>query len=104
MEAQVPELAPPGYEAWHAAWSERGHAYGVVYGHWALQGLHVAPGLRGLDTGCVHHNPERDGTLTAWLPDGHADDPFALPDENFWHVPARRQYYDVTDGENENFT
>ena len=34
----------------------------IVYGHWAMQGLHVATGLRGLDTGCVHHGRGRDGS------------------------------------------
>ncbi len=42
--------------------------YGVVYGHWATQGLHVAPMLRGLDTGCVYHGTYGDRFLTAWLP------------------------------------
>jgi bis(5'-nucleosyl)-tetraphosphatase (symmetrical) len=83
-------------DAWHARWAARRHDYGVVYGHWSLQRLHVAPGLRGLDTGCVHHGRGRDGSLTAWLPDlarpgGRA--PFAVPDDRFWHVPARRRYY-----------
>jgi len=67
--------APPEPPArpWHALWSERGHDYGIVYGHWALQGLHVAPGLRGLDTGCVHHGRGRDGFLTAWVPNVSPD-------------------------------
>jgi len=79
-------------DAWHAQWAERGHSYGVVYGHWALQRLHVAPGLRGLDTGCVHHGRGEDGLLTAWLPrDG--DDEFAVPDARFWQVRAKRRYY-----------
>lgn len=82
-----------GARAWHAVWSERGHDYGVVYGHWAMQGLHVAEGLRGLDTGCVHHGRGRDGALTAWLPDLRQRRPFALPDEGFWQIPARRAYY-----------
>jgi hypothetical protein len=64
-----------------------------VYGHWSLQGLHVARGLRGLDTGCVHHGRGRDGFLTAWLPDPAADEPFGLPDAAFWKIPARRAYY-----------
>jgi bis(5'-nucleosyl)-tetraphosphatase (symmetrical) len=81
-----------GRVAWHRAWRERGHAYGVVYGHWSLQGLHVAPGLRGLDTGCVHHGRGRDGFLTAWVPDGRPD-PFGVPDGRFWQVRARRRYY-----------
>jgi len=79
--------------AWHRAWSERGHDYGVVYGHWAMQGLHVAPGLRGLDTGCVHHGRDHDGFLTAWLPDPARTDPFAVPDESFWKVRAHARYY-----------
>jgi bis(5'-nucleosyl)-tetraphosphatase (symmetrical) len=90
---QPPELAPPGFEAWHAGWSRRAHAYGVVYGHWALQGLHVAAGLRGLDTGCVHHGRGRDGFLTAWLPEVGGEPPFSPSDERFWRVPARRAYY-----------
>jgi bis(5'-nucleosyl)-tetraphosphatase (symmetrical) len=82
----------PGAEPWHHAWTRAGHDYGVVYGHWAMQGLHVAPRLRGLDTGCVHHGRDHDGFLTAWLPDLHARDPFAVP-ERFWHVKAHRSYY-----------
>jgi len=88
--------SPPdesGLPAWHASWSARGHRWGVVYGHWSLQGLHVANRLRGLDTGCVHHGRGRDGFLTAWLPDPDADEPFGVPDEAFWQVPARRAYY-----------
>ena len=93
---------------WHEVWSEQGHRYGVVYGHWSMQGLHVAPGLRGLDTGCVHHGRGRDGFLTAWLPtaidpadargtDVSAVDPFDLPDDRFWQIPALARYYDQTD-------
>jgi bis(5'-nucleosyl)-tetraphosphatase (symmetrical) len=100
---------PPGvaFDAWHEQWALRGHSYGVVYGHWALQGLHVAPGLRGLDTGCVHNGCGGDGCLTAWLP-GHrqaeersgvagpaaaALAPFAVPDDRFWRVPALAEYF-----------
>ena len=85
---------------WHEAWSERGHDYGVVYGHWAIQGLHQAPGLRGLDTGCVHHGRGRDGFLTAWLPSSIVRTTesdrlaFDLPDDRYWQIPARRRYYD----------
>jgi bis(5'-nucleosyl)-tetraphosphatase (symmetrical) len=82
-----------GEVAWHARWSERGHRFGMVYGHWSLQGLHVAPWLRGLDTGCVHHGRGRAGMLTAWLPDPDDETPFDLPDDRFWQVPARRTYY-----------
>lgn len=87
------ETLGDGWIAWHRAWSLRGHSFGVVYGHWALQGLHVERGLRGLDTGCVHHGRGRDGTLTAWVPDGTRGSPFDVPDGNFWQVPARRVYY-----------
>ncbi|MFO0691426.1 MAG: hypothetical protein U0900_22195, partial [Myxococcota bacterium] len=88
--------APP-MRPWHAAWSARGHGFGLVYGHWARQGLHAAPGLRGLDTGCVHHGRGRDGFLTAWVPDetprSDGRRSFDVPDERFWHIPARRRYY-----------
>lgn len=78
--------------AWHRHWAARHHGYGVVYGHWAMQGLHVAPWLRGLDTGCVHHGRGRDGFLTAWLPDPADRHPFRVPDDRFWKIPARRRY------------
>lgn len=88
-----PGQAPAGMRAWHAEWSARGHAYGVVYGHWSLQGLHVAKRLRGLDTGCVHHGRGRRGFLTAWVPDPEEECPFSASDGDFWQVPARRAYY-----------
>lgn len=91
--SEPPSAAPAGHRAWHEEWSERGHDYGVVYGHWALQGLHVAEGLRGLDTGCVHHGRGKQGFLTAWLPRPEEARPFSLPDRDFWQVPARRAYY-----------
>lgn len=86
---------PPrdGFVAWHEAWSRRNHGYGVVYGHWSLQGLHVADGLRGLDTGCVHHGRNGDRWLTAWIPDTSRAKPFGVPDTGFWKVPARRRYH-----------
>lgn len=86
---------PPqqGFVAWHDAWSQRNHGYGVVYGHWSLQGLHVAEGLRGLDTGCVHHGRNGDRWLTAWIPDPGSARPFDVPDRSFWQIPARRAYY-----------
>jgi bis(5'-nucleosyl)-tetraphosphatase (symmetrical) len=91
--SQLPELAGAGYLPWHSVWRAQHHDYGVVYGHWALQGLHVATGVRGLDTGCVHHGRGHDGFLTAWLPQPDAADAFATPDTAFWQVPARRAYY-----------
>jgi bis(5'-nucleosyl)-tetraphosphatase (symmetrical) len=85
-------------QAWHHAWASRGHDYGLVYGHWARQGLHVAAGLRGLDTGCVHHGRGRDGFLTAWLPEANprkkGQRPFDVPDDRFWQIRAKRRYYD----------
>jgi len=87
------ELPLDDADAWHSHWAARQHGYGIVYGHWALQGLHVAPWLRGLDTGCVHHGRGRDGVLTAWLPEPTAETPFDVPDEHFWQIPARRVYY-----------
>ena len=92
------EPEPSGLRAWHEVWAERRHDYGIVYGHWAVQGLHVAPLLRGLDTGCVHHGRGRNGSLTAWLPDPAAARPFDVPDDRFWSIPARRAYYAHRDG------
>jgi bis(5'-nucleosyl)-tetraphosphatase (symmetrical) len=90
--------ATPG-DAWHARWHARGHDWGIVYGHWALQGLHVAPGLRGLDTGCVHHGRDHDGFLTAWSPECAPSPsgarPFDVPDERFVQVRAHRRYRPV---------
>jgi bis(5'-nucleosyl)-tetraphosphatase (symmetrical) len=87
------ELPEGDFEPWHAAWGARSHAYGIVYGHWSLQGLHVEPGLRGLDTGCVHEGRGRPGFLTAWIPDSSSRRPFDLPDAAFWQERARRRYY-----------
>jgi bis(5'-nucleosyl)-tetraphosphatase (symmetrical) len=80
-------------DGWHRRWAAHGHDYGIVYGHWSTQGLHVAPGLRGLDSGCVYHGWERDGFLTAWLPASSDPAPFRTPDEAFWSVPARARYW-----------
>jgi len=92
------EISDDPREAWHVAWAKEGHDYGIVYGHWALQGLHVARGLRGLDTGLVHHGRGRDGYLTAWLPDASSAREnrwlFDLPDDRLWQVRALRRYYE----------
>lgn len=83
--------------AWHVMWARHSPDYGLVYGHWARQGLNVADGLRGLDTGCVHHGRGRDGFLTAWLPESipatGSKRPFDAPDDRFWQIPAKRRYY-----------
>jgi bis(5'-nucleosyl)-tetraphosphatase (symmetrical) len=76
-------------DAWHRRWFAHDPPYGVVYGHWATQGLHVAPKLRGLDTGCVYHGAYGDRSLTAWLPSDDSAEPFAVPDEGFWSIPGR---------------
>ncbi len=91
--SKTPEELPGDAVPWHEAWRERQHGHGLVYGHWSLQRLHVARGLRGLDTGCVHHGRGVNGYLTAWVPDTKKDDPFDVPDDRFWRVKARRAYY-----------
>lgn len=91
-EPGAPQSRALGRVAWHALFAERRHGYGVVYGHWSLQGLHVAPLLRGLDTGCVHHGAGHEGRLTAWLPDPEDPSPFGVPDARFVQVGARRVY------------
>lgn len=66
------------FRPWHALF-DRARIGGrtVVYGHWASQGLHVADGFRGLDSGCVWGK-----ALTAWIPE----------DERLVWVAARRAY------------
>jgi bis(5'-nucleosyl)-tetraphosphatase (symmetrical) len=58
-----PDLPGGELEAWHQSWAAHAHDYCVVYGHWA------------------------------WLPDPRAIAPFDVPDGRFWHIPARRIYY-----------
>lgn len=79
-------------DAWHARWLAHAPDYGVVYGHWATQGLHVARLLRGLDTGCVYQDVWGDRFLTAWIPDSDQGEPFSVPDEHFWQIAARARY------------
>lgn len=87
------EPREPGHEPWYRVWGRVRHDYGVIYGHWAQQGLLVEPGLRGLDTGCVHHAPDRPGALTAWIPGLHSDSGiFDVPDEGFLSEPAHREH------------
>lgn len=87
--------APPERpeDAWDRRFAAAGPEHAVVFGHFARRGLVVAPGIRGLDTGLVHHGRDREGVLTAWLPDPGEADPFRVPDDRFWTVPARRVYF-----------
>ena len=60
-EGNLPEdddRPPPApFRPWHAFHDPDDHGgRTVVFGHWAAQGLHVRPGLRGLDSGCVWGN------------------------------------------------
>ena len=87
------EPDPKRSEAWHEVWRTVGHDYGVVYGHWSFQGLLVEPGLRGLDTGCVHNAPGRPGFLTAWTPALDSTSAlFGVPDDHFVSEPAHREH------------
>ncbi len=79
-------------EPWHEVWQSRGHDYGVIYGHWATQGLRVVPGLRGLDSGCIHHGRRGVGHLSGWVPQVRPGEPsrgFDTPDDDVWQVRAR---------------
>ncbi len=49
----------------------------VVFGHWAVRGLLVEPGLRGLDSGCVWGK-----SLSAWIAE----------EDRVLSVPARKAY------------
>ncbi len=54
----------------------------VVFGHWSVRGLVVAPKLRGLDTGCVW-----GGALTAWI--AEEDRLVQVPAKKRWGRPGR---------------
>jgi bis(5'-nucleosyl)-tetraphosphatase (symmetrical) len=74
---------PPGepFRPWHAFYRPEQHGgRTVVFGHWAVQGLLVREGLRGLDTGCVWGRE-----LTAWIAE----------EDRLVSVPARRVYADI---------
>jgi bis(5'-nucleosyl)-tetraphosphatase (symmetrical) len=71
-----PPPAPfaPWFEHWLAA---KRDPRTIVFGHWAMLGLVVRPGLRGLDSGCVWGK-----ALSAWIAE----------EDRIVQVPARRQY------------
>ena len=63
VDGLQPERDWPPPEAPYMNWADLLEAKEmVVFGHFARQGLLERPGIRGLDTGCVH-----GGRLTAWI-------------------------------------
>jgi bis(5'-nucleosyl)-tetraphosphatase (symmetrical) len=48
-----PAELPPGCVPWFAVPGRRSAEARIVFGHWAALGLHLAPGIAALDTGCV---------------------------------------------------
>ncbi len=56
----APRAVPAGSRPWYDIPSRRSSTETVVFGHWAALGFLRAPGLYGLDTGCVW-----GGSLTA---------------------------------------
>jgi bis(5'-nucleosyl)-tetraphosphatase (symmetrical) len=61
-----PAELPEGCLPWFAVPGRLSAAAQIVCGHWAALGLHIAPGVAALDTGCVWGH-----CLTAWrLDDG----------------------------------
>jgi bis(5'-nucleosyl)-tetraphosphatase (symmetrical) len=74
---------PPPFLPWFEqprAWDPGGRT--IVFGHWAQRGLVLAPGLRGLDTGCVW-----GGRLTAWIAE----------EDRCVDVPAQRAWAAIGD-------
>lgn len=67
---------PPWFDCVH--WPKT-----IVFGHWALGGLVVRDGLRGLDTGCVYGK-----FLSAWCPE----------ENHIYQVPARKEYSPLLPG------
>ena len=75
---------PPPFRPWHTFYRAGRHdGRSVVFGHWAAQGLWVAPHLRGLDSGCVW-----GGKLSAWIAE----------EDRVVQVPARRAYASIASG------
>ncbi len=52
-----PDQAPRGCVPWYAAPQRASAGATVVCGHWAALGLHLAPGVVALDSGCVWGGP-----------------------------------------------
>lgn len=76
-ERDEPPPKPP-FAPWFEHWlATKRDPRTIVFGHWAMLGLVVRPGLRGLDTGCVWGK-----SLTAWIAE----------EDRLVQVPARRQY------------
>jgi bis(5'-nucleosyl)-tetraphosphatase (symmetrical) len=69
-----PNQAPPGLVPWFEAPGRRSAGALAVFGHWAALGLHIASGVRALDSGCVW-----GGSLTA----------LRLEDGRVWQVGCR---------------
>jgi len=71
----------PRFLPWYACF-DRARVGGrtVVFGHWAAQGLLVADGFRGLDSGCVW-----GGALSAWIAE----------EDRIVQVPAARAYASI---------
>jgi bis(5'-nucleosyl)-tetraphosphatase (symmetrical) len=59
--AGPPRSAPPGFLPWFTTPGRKSRDATVIFGHWAALGLHIEPGIVGLDSGCVYGN-----RLTAW--------------------------------------
>lgn len=48
-----PERIPTGYFPWFTINAEARHDTTIVCGHWAALGLHIAPNILAIDSGCV---------------------------------------------------
>ncbi|MBI5434297.1 MAG: metallophosphoesterase [Planctomycetes bacterium] len=76
-ERDDPPPKPP-FAPWFEHWlATKRDPRTLVFGHWAMLGLVVRPGLRGLDTGCVWGK-----SLTAWIAE----------EDRLVQVPARKPY------------
>ncbi|MCC6408227.1 MAG: metallophosphoesterase [Planctomycetes bacterium] len=76
-ERDDPPPEPP-FAPWFEHWlATKRDPRTLVFGHWAMLGLVVRPGLRGLDTGCVWGK-----SLTAWIAE----------EDRLVQVPAEKQY------------
>jgi bis(5'-nucleosyl)-tetraphosphatase (symmetrical) len=48
-----PDEAPAGFAPWFRITDRRNRDTTIIFGHWAAMGLHIEPGIMGIDSGCV---------------------------------------------------
>jgi bis(5'-nucleosyl)-tetraphosphatase (symmetrical) len=82
MKGKPDDNGNGGYRPWFDIEGRRSHDVRIVFGHWSALGFVLAPGVIGLDTGCVWGN-----TLTAYDLDGGGP-PVSVPCRGYQSVDS----------------